>query len=445
MDDVFGEVNFVTEFIWEKKKKPSFLHNNVGKLGDYIICYLKDSNYTFPFSIETTTEGKKYPLNNAGNSLTKLIFPKGSVHFDIKDCLILPQDMSEGNIITKLITPLEIKNGCNNKEFILEGEWRYSQAKLNEIIDRKEKITISKIPFRPNHIKDGNEIKKMKNFLSPVHYSMETNEDATEQINELFQKDVFDNPKPTKLIKTFIKATTYLDKDSIILDFFAGSGTTAHAVIQLNDEDAENNGNRRFILVQIDEPTNPDSEARKAGYNTVDEIARERIKRAVKKIKTKKGLSLPKDFDYGFKHYRLVTPDVQTLDKIIEFDPENERLFGIDMIDQFSHKKTETSGLQTLLTTWLIDEGYPFDTKIETKKFADYESHYIEESATLYLINLGWNTKALEALLNEIGKNKLIVHTIIVYVYSFDFESMRELKTNIKTNLDTPPEIIERY
>ncbi len=85
MDEIFGEENFVSEFIWEKKKKPSFLHSNVGKLSEYIICYVKNNNKTFPFSIETTTKGKKYPLNNAGNTLNILSFPPKSVKFNFKD------------------------------------------------------------------------------------------------------------------------------------------------------------------------------------------------------------------------------------------------------------------------------------------------------------------------------------------------------------------------
>jgi adenine-specific DNA-methyltransferase len=298
--------------------------------------------------------------------------------------------------------------------------------------------------------RNGDAFPRIKRYWSEVQQGMVPNtiwfykdvghtQEAKQETNKLFESPVFDFPKPVRLMMYILKIAS--KESDIILDFFAGSGTTAHAVMQQNAEDG---GNRKFILVQIDELINSNSEVPKANFETIDEIARERIKRAAEKIKSEKR-SLPEDFDGGFKHYRLVTPDVKTLNKIIEFDPESERLCEVDMIDQFSYKKTGTSGLETLLTTWLIDDGYPFDTKMETKIFADYESHYIEESATLYLINQDWNTKALKALLNEIGKNKLIVNTIIVYAYSFGFESMRELKTNTKTNLDNPPEIIERY
>ena len=209
-DEVFEESNFVTDFVWEKKKKPSFLHRNVGKLNEFILCYTKFSYLSEPFSVDTTTVGKKYPFNNAGNGITTLKFPAGSVKFGITDRIIKPQDMSNGNIITELLDTIEIKNAYNVDAFRLKGEWRYSQNKLDEIVFNEEKIIISQIPFRPNHIKAGGEIKKMKNALSPAHYEMETNEDATAQLISFIGNAIFENPKPLKLINYLIKATSAL-------------------------------------------------------------------------------------------------------------------------------------------------------------------------------------------------------------------------------------------
>ena len=249
-DEIFGENNFITEFIWEKKKKPSFLHKNVGKVFDYILCYARDSMSTCAFSVERTTEGKKYPVNNAGNSLSTLIFPPYTVEFSMPDCVVEPQDMSEGNIITKLLNRLIIRNCTNDTEMQLSGEWRYSQQRINEILACGERFVISKIPFRPNHIKAGGEIKKMRNTLSPSSYNCETNEDGSAQIIELFGVNVFDAPKPIQLIKLLIQSITYMDDAPIVLDFFSGSATTAHAVMQLNAEDG---GHRKFIMVQLPE------------------------------------------------------------------------------------------------------------------------------------------------------------------------------------------------
>jgi adenine-specific DNA-methyltransferase len=248
---IFGSENFASEIIWEKKKKPSFLHRNIGKLTDFVLAFTKDAEFSPPFSVDQTEEGKKTPLNNAGNSLGTLVFPPGSVRFALKDQTIMPQNMSEGNIVTRLVESLTISNGTNVNSLVLEGEWRYSQRKLEECIAEGADLYISKIPFRPNHIKRGGEVKKMKNILSPTHYGMETNEDASAQIIALFGQDVFRNPKPVKLPLLLCKAVTHTCSDTAVcLDFFAGSGTTGHAVINLNREDG---GDRKYILIEMGE------------------------------------------------------------------------------------------------------------------------------------------------------------------------------------------------
>ena len=255
-DDVFGEKNSSGMMIWQKKKKPSFLSKNFGTIFEYILCYCKDYKETFPFSVETTTIGKKYPFNNAGNSLSTLTFPAGSVSFNMPDGIVKAQDMSGGNIITELLNDVEIKDGKNVNDFSLKGEWRYSQDKLNsEILAKENSITISQIPFRPNYVKDGGEIKKMNNFLSPNSYKCETNEDATNHLNEILSNCnyEFDNPKPVGLIELLLKATTYDKPNAIILDFFAGSGTTGEAVMKLNRDIG---GNRKFILCTNNEVSN---------------------------------------------------------------------------------------------------------------------------------------------------------------------------------------------
>ncbi|MBP7822358.1 MAG: site-specific DNA-methyltransferase [Candidatus Moranbacteria bacterium] len=168
MDEIFGHSNFVANIIWEKKKKPSFLAG-IGVITEYVVAFAKNKLNAPIFVYGETTKGKKYPFNNAGNSINILEFPPNSVTFRISDQTIAPQDMSEGRIITELLDALVIDGGKNKDTFRLRGEWRYSQAKLDEIIANGEQIIISKVPFRPNHIKDGGEPKKMHNLLSIAH------------------------------------------------------------------------------------------------------------------------------------------------------------------------------------------------------------------------------------------------------------------------------------
>ncbi len=264
LNEIFGVKNFVTNFIWERKKKPAFLSKQVGSITEYVVCFAKNYNSLGAFSSSKfkTTEGKKYPFNNAGNGLKTLNFPKGTVKFGTVDGLISAQDMSGGNIVTKLLNDVYIKDGYNDNDFQLEGEWRYSQGKLDELVENKEEIVISQIPFRPNHIKVGGEDKKIHNFLSYRTYGIETNEDASAELTNIFNSKIFDFPKPKNLIEFLIEAST--KEDSVILDSFAGSGTTAHAVLNLNRD----GGNRKFILIEMEDYAN--------------NITAERVKRVIK-------------------------------------------------------------------------------------------------------------------------------------------------------------------
>jgi len=221
LDEIFGRRNGCGQFVWEKKKKPSFLNASMGIVTEYILAYAKDRSLSPAFIGGLTTAGKKYPLNNAGNGVRILTFPAGAVQFNCPDQIFKPQDMSDGKIITKLLDQLEVRNGRNVSTFRLEGEWRYSQAKLSEILEAGEAIIISKAPFRPNHIKEGGEPKKLKNLLSIAHYEMSTYEDATAESIALFgEGQSFDYPKPEKLIQVLIGAVT--QPGDWVLDSFAG-------------------------------------------------------------------------------------------------------------------------------------------------------------------------------------------------------------------------------
>jgi adenine-specific DNA-methyltransferase len=242
MDEIFGRRNFCGSLIWEKKKKPSFLHSKMGNVTESILAYAKNIDLAPAFEYGATTANKKWPLNNAGNPLKTLTFPAGSVHFGCRDQVFDPQNMSEGNIITELLDRVEISGGVNKAPFRLRGEWRYTQAKLDEVLASGGLIRISKSPFRPNHIKPGGEPKKLKNLLSAAHYGMATYEDAAIESTQLFGPDAFDYPKPEKLLMTVLGAVTH--EDDLVLDSFLGSGTTAAVAMKMR---------RRFIGIEMGE------------------------------------------------------------------------------------------------------------------------------------------------------------------------------------------------
>ena len=236
---------------------------------------------------------------------------------------------------------------------------------------------------------------------------------------------LFSNPKPVELEIFLINLSA--NKNAVVLDFFAGSATTADAVMQLNKEDG---GNRKYILVQLPEKVSKNSEAEKAGYKTIDQISRERIIRAAAKIGD----------NSGFKHFRLTTPnDENALLKLEEFDPNAIVAFPEDMTTTFD------GGEKAILQTWLIDDGFEFNQTPKIVEFAGYQAHYIEQR--LYLISTGWSSEATRELLNTIGKNKLAVQSIVIFPYSFAFNELNELKINLRTAFEKSNkiELLERY
>lgn len=292
--------------------------------------------------------------------------------------------------------------------------------------------------------------KKPKSFLYQPSYSTGN---GTNEIINLFGNKLFNYPKSTSLVRDLI--TIASDGNSTILDFFAGSSTTADAVMQLNTQDG---GHRKFIMVQLPEktyhtnkdgkeiPTKGGKTAYEAGFKSIDEISRERIRRASKKIREDNDLTLPKDFDGSFKHYRVVKPVKQTLEDIEAFDPNNTNLFT-NMVDGFSSKsldiKGDTSGEETILTTWLAKDGYSFDTDVEKVKFGNYVAHKVEDNR-LYLINEGWGVNQTKELLNQLGTHQLEVQSVIIFGYSFNVAELRELENGLK-QLDSKVTLIKRY
>jgi adenine-specific DNA-methyltransferase len=243
LDETFGRSNSCGVLVWEKKKKPSFLNATVGVVTEYILAYARDRRNAPPFIAGRTTPDKMVPLNNAGNALRVLRFPAGAVEFGCLNGAFEPQDMSAGKIVTRLLDHVVVRDGRNISSFRLEGEWRYSQATLDDVLSRGGRLFISRVPFRPNHIKTGGEPKKMSNLIDIAHFGMSTYEDATAESRALFgDTDAFDYPKPEKLIQLLLAAVT--EPGDLVLDSFAGSGTTGAVAQKMG---------RRWIMVELGE------------------------------------------------------------------------------------------------------------------------------------------------------------------------------------------------
>ncbi|MDR6938523.1 site-specific DNA-methyltransferase [Arcanobacterium hippocoleae] len=246
------------------------------------------------------------------------------------------------------------------------------------------------------------------------------NSHGTKELAALLNSDkVFSQPKPTALVKYLI--SLHWDSSAVIMDFFSGSGTTADALMQLN---AEDNGNRRFILVQLPECIDPKKPAYDAGYRTIDEIGRERIKRAAAKIKGETGA----DIDYGFRLYRLEEPSGQVLDDLLTFDPKQDgTLLAGDYVSKFD--LNGTPGHDTVLATWLVKDGYGLTTSAEKVRLESYELDVCGDSA--YIISPGLTSDDVVELVRLLENGDLAVSRVVVFGYSVTFSVMHELKKNL--------------
>ncbi|MEE6705011.1 DNA methyltransferase, partial [Limosilactobacillus reuteri] len=304
-----------------------------------------------------------------------------------------------------------------------------------------------KLPSKKTYL-DENKLEVGRSVLK-----MQTRKSTT-YLNSLFaKKGIFKNPKPIGLIRYLLNLHQQ-NKNMLVLDLFAGSATTADAVMQLNAEDG---GHRKFLMVQLSEktyqtnkdgkevPTKGGKAAYDDGFKSIDEISRERIRRAAKKIKEENELTLSEDFDGSFKHYRVVAPTKQTLEDIDNFDPNNTNLFT-SMVDSFSSNSLnvagDASGEQTILTTWLAQDGYAFDIEVTDKQFDNYHAHLVDDR--LYLINEGWSSDQTKELLNQLGKNELHLQSIVLFGYSFNIAELRELESGLQ-QLDSKVTLIKRY
>jgi adenine-specific DNA-methyltransferase len=329
-DDIFGEYNFISFYLWTKTSTPPSLSNKYRKTVEYVLCYEKNKNSKKYYGSEL--ENGDAPLLNTGNPIKTLKFPAGSVRFSF----IINSHFNKGDFEkVRLENNIDVKNGLNSTDMIITGEFKWGQENLEQEIKQGTTFIIKseKFSIRFQRTDDNGRFKTPNNFFNDIELNktteVGTNESAVSELTDIGLNGIFDYPKPTSLISKLINMVTYDDKASIILDFFSGSATTAHAVMQLNSEDG---GNRKFIMVQLPELTDESSEAYKAGYKNICEIGKERIRRAGEQIKqelidkkNKAGLLDdnivdPDSFDNGFKVFKLESTNIIPWDGTIKLD-----------------------------------------------------------------------------------------------------------------------------
>lgn len=330
----------------------------------------------------------------------------------------LTVSLEKSNLYNQEVFPITTNN--------IESVWRWGKIKSNNEIynlcARKSSEGYRIFQKKRKLTETPKTIWIDKNFLSNK---------GTKEVSDILGSSIFDFPKPLEFLYKILEIGTM--NNSLILDFFSGSATTAHAVMKLNAEDS---GNRKYILVQLPEEIEESKPAFKAGYKTIDEIGRERIKRSAQKIKEETNA----DIDYGFKVVKLENVQENTLDRLESFDPNV--LVSDDYVNDFSNE--DSSGLETILTTWLNQDGYGLHAKWEDFKLVNYIAHRYSNS--LYIVNEGIESSDISRLIEMIENNELNISRIIIYTYSLPFTIINELKTNIKNLRNNKTvDIIERY
>lgn len=343
-DEIFGEENLIEEIVWEKKFAPQNDAKYFSLNHEQILCYGKNKNL-FERILLPMTEEQKSRYKNPDND------PRGPWQSDNLTVARLTQkDRYE------IITP------SGKKIIPTEGRsWGVSKEKFEELVND------NRIWFGET----GENTPRLKRFLSEIQqgivpislwYYLEVGhtQEASKEVKEIFDdKKFFDYPKPVKLIKKILLISSR--ENDIILDFFSGSATTAHAVMQLNAEDG---GNRKYIMVQLPEVCDEKSEAYKAGYKNICEIGKERIRRAGEKIKADETLPAEnrEKLDIGFKVFKLDSSNIK------EWDSETEDLKQslFDSIDNIKSDRTSLDILYEILLKYGLDLNVPI---VENKHF----------------------------------------------------------------------------
>ena len=359
-DEVFGEDNFIANIIWKHTQQSKNDEPHFSRQYNYILLYAKVKSNIGEFFFERTEENN-CNYSNPDND------PKGAWRSG---------DVRSPNYRKTLCYNIIAPNG--NVILPPANGWRWSEERI------KEKIASGEIIFK----KDNSGIIRKIYLCDQTGRTPEniwegnkfgTTRQAAATIKELFNgRQIFDTPKPHELIKAMLSFIS--SKDSLVLDFFSGSATTAHAVMQLNAEDG---GNRKFICVQLPEKTDEQSEAYKAGYKTICEIGKERIRRAGEKIKAELPLTT-QDIDIGFKVFKLDSSNLVKWDNTPTTDEEEVK----KRIQQSLFYLVEGRRDIDLVYEIMLKYGLPLTLPVEEREFDGVTAYIIDHPDYKVLICL---------------------------------------------------------
>lgn len=404
-DEVFGENNFLAQVIWERAYAPINLKKNFSESHDYILVYAKDATLVETRGIPRNDEADDR-YSNPDND------PRGVWQSD---------NLSVGPAIEANIYPIKTPSG-RLVEPPAGRSWSLSRQAF------RERLQDNRIWFGS----DGNGVPRMKRFLSELrkpgitpmtiwkYKEVGHSQEATQQLQKLMGgKKYFDYPKPVKLIQRAVQL--YSENDSIILDFFSGSATTAQSVMEQNAEDG---GHRKFIMVQLPEKTDKKSVAYKDGYKNIPDIAEERIRRAGEAIQKEH----PKaDIDTGFKVFKLEKSTIKQWDE----NPENFEA-QLELIHSpFTPKSTNEQRAEEIAIKSGID--------LETSPEVDGDNyHFVTDDKEVFAILGNYD----ENLLEKINKQRKLPNATVVLR---EMDNGSEIKFNLIEKMKQEPELNDHF
>lgn len=363
--EVFGQRNFVGQLVWEKKKKGAFLSGAVSNVKEYILCFARDRSSFGGFTGEIARARETYPVIKTTNSRGVRTIRAGipSKFRDQEHFVPAGTRLTSGNQEMILKSDLTISKGRLTSDVTVESNWIYSQNLLDMYAQDGSLYVTQDLYFRRVVTEPRRKVLKDllamrgdtgtgQQFVLQDNLTADgwgTNEDAFDELHALFgAQNLMSFPKPTKLIAKLIASVCRDDKEAVVVDFFAGSGTTGDALMQLNKQDG---GRRKFILVQLDERPEADSEVAKAGFATIAHLSRERLRRAGRQVTDRANVG-DDPIDVGFRGLRVDSTNMAETGTTAGALGQGE-LAG--MIDSVKPDRTGEDLLFQVLLDWGLD------------------------------------------------------------------------------------------
>lgn len=415
-NEVFGEANFVAQIAWQKKQSPQNDATYMSDMHDFVLVYARKAKSTraddggFEIQKLARTAEQEERFKNPDSDLRG---PWISVD------LTSNKNASERpNLYYPVINPTTGREIMPPRERV----WRYEKSTMQGLIDEGRIWFGTNDDSFPRQKRFRNEI---EGGITPSTWWTREfagdNQQARRGIRALFPEvDVFDTPKPVSLIKRMLEIGTRPDKGDVVLDFFSGSSTTAHAVMQLNAEDG---GNRRHIQVQLPEPTDSESEPYKAGYKSISAIARERIKRAGIAVSAEahEKLEAAGRLDVGFRSYSLADTNFAKwrVSSTADRNALEQHLFSL------RESASDMASADDLLTEILLKQGYSLTEKITESQVAGLDVRIVGDNLVIAYL-----TESVKPTLDQV---RAIVDEAPARIIMLEdaFQGDDELKTNL--------------